>query len=1130
MMRWNVLWGIARAEARLDRRLVRYWVFVALASLFAAGSYAAIAALYYNFSAHSATIGAMNTRFLFVGGFGFRYALIIAVGLIFLAFDIRARDAKDRIAEVLDSLPYSNLELVAGRCLGLLMANWIPPAILCGAIAAVGWGFGLTIEPWSLLSWLTLQLIPAMVFMAGLTFFLTLVVRNRLVSSILMLVTFGALFFATLRTPIWAAPAADILGGFMAGFPSDIVPTLLTPDGLLQRAAILIAGFGLLVLAAAVHPRKDDGAGLRRGAIGVAMLATSAVMLVLVVQGRTGTLDRIETWRAAHAARVGDPVADVRSVRGTVALDPGRRVDLDLTLEATAPEGVALDTLRFAFNPGFEVAAVDGVDGPLRFTHDDGLLEIALPRTLVHGETSTLRMQASGRPDDDFAYLDAEMHPFSVRAWDGQVFLLGLTPVVFDRNYVALMPGAYWLPRAGTAIGGDGNDGRPVDFFDLDLTVRVPEGWTAVVAGRRQATPEGQRFAPANPVPPVALLASEFVARSEEIDDVVVEALLHRSHAAQFELFEESAGEIHDWLSRKLEDARDVGLEYPLETLSMVETPQELRGFGGGWRMPTTMSQPGAVLIKEAGFPTARLDVPFKDRKKFEDREGGVARAKLEQLERFFANDFTGSNPFVGASQSYFEHQTDGIGPEGLPLDYVFAELTSRLVADAHGYFSVYILDSGMDQVIGQTMQRYFGNRRQLQVVDALIDVVASRPAVWDRLLKESLVDLDPSEDPKESVDILALKCGAMAESMFDELGRESSGRFLSALLDRARGRAFTRDDVLAAGQDVGVDLEPWLATWLEQVALPGFRVPRVDAFRLKDADDGSPRYQTIVTVANEEDIAGLIRVEVLGGEGQGSEWTSEGPVRVAGASAVEVGVVTSKPPSSVQIEPYLSLNRGPFNAGLDGGIDEERSRDDDPFRGARPASWTPLRDERITIDDLDPGFSIAEGEGSTGLRLTGRKKEDVETDGGIPVHGQGRVGRDFVRLGIDSAWGRYRHTVAAARPGDTGQAAVFAAEVDRSGPWRLEIHLPSGSGGKPAFDRSLGTWRVEIEDASGSNTTEIDAGDAAIGWNDLGTFEIASGEVRVRVRGVGSDALVLADAIRWTPPERGGTATGAQR
>ena len=125
MIRRPQVLAVARAEMRLTRRLVRYWVFLVLSYLFGLGAYFYYATIHGLFSSQSATVAAIGPRFL-VGAFGFYYFLIFEVGVVFLGFDVRARDRRERMIEVLDSRPYTNLELVGGRFVGLLLAIWAP--------------------------------------------------------------------------------------------------------------------------------------------------------------------------------------------------------------------------------------------------------------------------------------------------------------------------------------------------------------------------------------------------------------------------------------------------------------------------------------------------------------------------------------------------------------------------------------------------------------------------------------------------------------------------------------------------------------------------------------------------------------------------------------------------------------------------------------------------------------------------------------------------------------------------------------------------------------------------------------------------------------------------------------------
>ena len=101
-MQMAMVWAIARAEMRSTRRLTRYWVFSILAILAAFLGYIQYAVIHSIASHLSATIGAAGPRYL-VSALGIYVLAFFSVGLVFLAFDVRARDLRERMAEVLDA-------------------------------------------------------------------------------------------------------------------------------------------------------------------------------------------------------------------------------------------------------------------------------------------------------------------------------------------------------------------------------------------------------------------------------------------------------------------------------------------------------------------------------------------------------------------------------------------------------------------------------------------------------------------------------------------------------------------------------------------------------------------------------------------------------------------------------------------------------------------------------------------------------------------------------------------------------------------------------------------------------------------------------------------------------------------
>ena len=158
--------AIARAERRTISRLLRYWIFLSLAYLVTFIPYARQSYIHGVFSSYSGILGALAPCFL-MSQIGLYYSVTFLIGTIFLAFDVRERDKRERVVEVLDSRPYSNLELVIGRFLGIFLSSWIPIVTLAIIFEVAGlilMGLGSPVgEPigfFSLLSFVFRMIVP----------------------------------------------------------------------------------------------------------------------------------------------------------------------------------------------------------------------------------------------------------------------------------------------------------------------------------------------------------------------------------------------------------------------------------------------------------------------------------------------------------------------------------------------------------------------------------------------------------------------------------------------------------------------------------------------------------------------------------------------------------------------------------------------------------------------------------------------------------------------------------------------------------------------------------------------------------------------------------------------------------
>ena len=1132
--------ALARAETRVTRRLVRYWIFLSISFFLALIYYFYLSTLHGLYSSWSGTVGMICPRFL-VSVSGLYYLIIYISGVVFLSFDVRARDQRERMNEVLDSRPYTNLELVVGRFLGILIPSWIPILVLgilmelLGyLLVAVGSPIGQPIEPVSLVFMVFKMSIPALAFAISLTFLLTLLVRNRLVAAVLILILLGGSIYVSVGLlPVNYATSFDFLGVFGSDFPTDIASNVTEPVTWIQRLAVLLAAFGILGLSAAVHPRLDGGSRSQYAGAGMGIILLALILMGYGYHIRSGDVTIVDTWNEFHRSYAEGPVPDIQAITGSVMIDPGKALELDLDLEFRAPEQSPVKNVLFTLNPGQKVKeALGAANQSLSFKQEKGLLEIELPQKLEKGEETTIHLIIEGLPDSRFCYLESAFRPETEKALgrsgtSGTLPLLGYKSMVFDSKFVTLMPGIRWLPTSGPEVNRHDTNKHAVDFFNVDLLIKLPDGWLVAGPGRRRSVEnntkgEQFRFAPSAPVPSVALVASRFESRSMEIDGRLFEVLIHRKHVKNLEVMGETGEKIRSWIEDRLELAKGYGLDYPYEALTLVEVPNFIRSYQGGWRMDTSLAPPGMLLMREMGFPTARFDSAFRKPEDFKDREGGIAQAKWERLRSFFMNDFLGGNIISGSAKNFFSYQTSARGPEGLALNYIMEDLSSLLVTETRGFFSAYLLNRDINEITNTTINNYFSVRSAgigATVSDQLIANVISRPEIWDKALGVSLKEMDPWDDPERMVGVITLKGNAIARSMLDILGQEKAGRLLSMIREEHRGQSYTLANVEKACNVLGQDMSKYFDDWFSTTELPGFVCPGAKLYRLSDSNDGSPRYQLLFPVRNDEPATGLfiLGYYFMGEDGEQGSYVQSEPLRLAGKKALEFGTVLSRPPSQVFLDPYLSLNRRIVRVPLKS-MDLEKIEDVEAVEGHEEIPWSLPKEEFIVVDDLDPGFSIIEEQNGNGFRLSGKSDEPEVTDQGLPVTNQYAVPSTWSRLPTVGSWGKYRHTLAAVRAGNGEKKAVFRARATHSGSWVLEIHIPPKYNAFPG--RRWGIWNLVIIDSNGDQHEVKFDSDAAVQaqWNIVGDFVIPEGEISVTLSDETDGQFVVADAIRWVP------------
>ncbi len=1145
MIRLPMVLVVARAEMRSNRRLTRFWVFAAISALVALGMFANYTFVHGMFSYVSATVGIMGPRYL-VSVVGLPLMLVFLVGLIFLAFDVRARDERDRMVGVLDSRPLSNGEFILGKVMGLVFVSWIPVLFIAFVFESFGfiainleWPVGDPVEPLSLWGFL-FGTLHSLLLWCSIIVLIAVVVRNRIVIAAISLGLLGLQYWSLFNLPVYLQQWFSIMPSF--DLASDILPSAIAEGDGARILAHLIMAASFLCLAIALHPRMDGSSAPRMVVTGTGLFTLSVMLLGLFVWQGNSIIKQQAAWRSAHEAKQDMPRADMQSLSGGLSIKPGDIVSMELDLVVQAPVGQPMATLIFSLNPGITVTYVSVDGGETIWTHQDGLLEIGSRQVMQPGSTAVISLKASGTPDESFGYLDTYLNVLEAEISEAQLAILGIKTSVFESAYIAMMPGAHWLPSTGSDVPQGDPRTHPYDYYLLDLEVEIPADWLVAGPGRRQALgTDGKssryRFRPKSPVPHVGLIASEFERRAMKIADVEFEVLLYPGHDHNLKTFEDAQPAIQERLGDLFQSARKLGLAYPYDGLSLVETPNALRVYGGGWRMDSVQAMPGVMALRETSFPTSRFDMNFRNPEDFEGEEGGIGLAKLNAIELYFENDFSGGNLFTGVSRNFREFQTSARGEGAHALNFVLDELVSRLLTDKRGYFSAHEFAQQLNMQLGQVIQSLAQGQTQ-SIAETIQREATHRPSVWDLALGRSLADLQPTEAPGVALNVLALKSEAIARSILDGLGRDKTAALLAQLVSEFRGRHFHITDLYRIAEDLDIALEPLLGDWLHDESLPGFLMSAVTSVRLTDDERGNPLYQSRVHIRNDEPTPGVLRLRYQWGASKEPIWDVTGPIRVPGQTALEVGIVTATPLFQLWTQPYLALNRVQQRLELPK-VDSARQNHGDPFVGSRPSDWQPPDYGDIVVDDLDSGFTIwrAEPQSEASFYAPGMLGSvAIDMDQGLPeyrlMHGQVPY---WSRAVYQDCWGKYRRTMALINPASGNESArshaTFTASLPHAGSWRLSYYLAAttSSGSRDTsidpggfMSSSLGEFEMTLVSNGDRRKIEFDGKAGSFGWNDLGEFSLPAGEAILEVANVTTGSIVVADAIRWRPAMHG--------
>ena len=884
----TLLWALARNELRVCARMSRTKVILVPFSLICVVYFVLLTNWHMQNSGVVPMYGVISPRYI-ASLFGSDFLALFCVGTLLFTFDMRHRDESSRIREIIDSLPINSVELFAGRLLGIFLLVGTPMFIIVAL--AVGWGvisevfsipFGEPIEPWSVASFLILDVAPSFIFWGSFTLFLVSAIRSRILVLALTVFCLYGLVWVNSSLPLHVStPLQTVTANVI--FPSDLIPTFFTLETFLNRIALVLFGFGFLYWLSHIYPRNSPSpTPQHRRAL---YCFTGGLVLILgMFSAQALERQQIAQWIRVHDAQFDpDSFPDVKHIAGTVAVYPGRSISLDLSMSVSVSDNDAVEDVLFSFNPGYRIVNLF-IDGEIIKDRQfrNGLLKI--PRRYFAGEVVNLQIQAKGRPHTQFAYLDSVARLSKVIGPEvRQLQYLGTESYIFRPEFVILMPGIKWYPVAGTATLEDYWVERPKDYFTVDLKVWVPSNWVVAGPAKRQSLPEAKRtsylFQTSNPIQQLALIASRFEHASHTINDVEFEVLYSRQHRKTFETLAPTGEDYLVRIREYMEKIDSLNLTYPHSVLSLVEVPASLRTFGGTRELDPVLGMPGILMMPETTLASMHVE-SLHPQHDFESQRGPYPytydewmRRKVRYLEGYFGIELYLGNHLSHFSNSIVADQMHATGRNAELLNRMLKQILQLHVAEYEIAFDFGLaLDLDLvdltefDPIEGlSAFKRVFDTDRGEQLHElryARMQKLKS-DAVFDAINTLQLSDHASLKDLTiEEERALRARSLSVSKALIDTLGTESLSAIIADLLAQFRGKTFSYDDFLLAVQSQGVNLEEHLYDMLHSTHLPGFLVSDVTQSRVQ-ADEGKQTiYQVSFVLENGEPVSGFLQCQ----------------------------------------------------------------------------------------------------------------------------------------------------------------------------------------------------------------------------------------------------------------------------
>lgn len=1089
---------IARYEVKL---LTRSWLFRIFAIL------ALLVLTFYHLLQQTSLINSFNlpwnttalTSFIpFLNTYF--YNITQSIIAIFLAGSFLKRDKKLDTAEVIYVRPMSNADYVLGKTWGIIRV-FVSLNIITLLIAAFMNGY-ITNSPFSVVPYLFYLLtisIPSLIFILGLSFVVTCLLKNQAVTMVVMLGIIGTVLFF-INDKLFGA--FDFFGVNIPSIFSDVTGHPDLKRFLLQRLSFLLLGAGLVCYTIALVKRLPHRPWK--------LIIINIIATLLVIAGCLTGLSYILSFHQDSSIRR-DYILSYNKYAGegqtnTTSNDikleqKNHKIYAESRLNVHNNNTAGLKNIRLYLNPSLTIASIEENGKNIPFTRENQV--VLVNRQLLPEEECVLTVKYNGGIDENIAYLDIDDETFYNTKVKNQMHRFGKRYAYTLDNYALLTPEILWYPTTAAPVHPAVPYDITKDFAYYTLSVSNLNGKIPVSQGEGIQDGDTVTFVNTTPLIGISLSLGEYEKLALNVDSVDYEVYYFKGH----DYFTEALDQLHDTMSYVIKDLRssietNKNKVYPFHKFVLAEVPVQFTSYIRNWKGYTEVVAPELVFVPEKAVNTSSGD--FKGMKKRYQRWGGNEQQtekelQIRALSDFFNMEFTAEN----ASGQWWETNPEVNKYNIFPMLFNYTNfIHSKEIPVAD------VMINSLQNIASSGLRQRWEPIDKQQRANLYLQGKSFKQATADSSLK-----------PEIFYEILKLKSNSLKNYILSQVSREDFNSFFKQYFNEKEFEEIELDDFIRTlNEKLHIDIDPFVRELYVVNETPALRIANVDANKV--LIDDFTKYQVKFKINNPSNIDAIITTRLeASGEGRGRRNRRQGNnsnngednsyyIIPAGASK-EIRIINDEQPSRLLL--YTNISQNIPNE-LSYSFSKIESTTLDSSYGIFNAEATVFRlnPNEIIVDNESEDFTLVNSNSRTKLKDLFQKKEEDKYS-----NFQWWAAPSKWKATVDNnCYGDVIHSAYFKKKGNGANKAQWKIDVPKEGYYELFIHN-SRIDMWGHRQREEMTQDYTVRYGTEEEVLTLDMNREEIGWVSMGSFYFPAEDITITLSDKVTGRYVIADAIK---------------